>query len=101
MVDTEPPTYANGISQPEPRGSYYRLQYNYTRQYCISILYTCAGVTDVEEVLTFPDADPYLAEDKAFLTAVTSRDATHVLSSYSDAAKTYSLTWDIRAASAC
>jgi predicted dehydrogenase len=59
------------------------------------------GKTDDEEVFTFPDADPYLAEDKAFLTAVTTRDPSHVLCSYSDAAKTYSLTCAISTASSC
>ena len=38
-----------------------------------------AGVTNVEEVLTFPDADPYLVEDKAFLTAVTTPDTSHAI----------------------
>ena len=49
--------------------------------------------------ITFDNADPYLAEDKAFLAAVTSGDPTHILSSYRDAAKTYELSWAIRSAS--
>jgi predicted dehydrogenase len=54
------------------------------------------GADDCEEVFTYAGADPYLAEDRAFLTAVTSGDSTHVLSSYSDASKTYALSWAIR-----
>ena len=73
----------------------------YTCTCVVLVIIICAGDTDVEEVFTFPDADPYLAEDKAFLTAVTTRDTSLLLSSYSDAAKTYSLTWAITAASAC
>ena len=46
----------------------------------------------------FPDADPYLAEDQAFLEVVTSGDCRPILSSYSDAAKTYALSWAIRSA---
>lgn len=56
-------------------------------------------MTDSEEVFTYPDADPYLAEDRVFLSAVTSGDPSHVMSSYSDAAKTYALSWAIRTAS--
>ena len=67
----------------------------------LSVIMTviCAGDDDSEEVFTFPDADPYLAEDRAFLDAVTTRDESTVLSTYSDAAKTYCLSCSIRTAS--
>lgn len=47
----------------------------------------------------FPDADPYLDEDKVFLRAVRNGDKTLVQSSYRDAAKTYQLSWNIHRAS--
>ena len=59
----------------------------------------CSGAGDTEEVLKFDGADPYLAEDKAFLSAVTSGDPSSILSGYGDAAKTYALSWAIRKAS--
>ncbi len=52
-----------------------------------------------EEVYSFPTADPYLAEDKAFLQAVMSGDTSNIQSSYADAAKTYQLSWDVRRSS--
>ena len=55
--------------------------------------------SDDDEVYTFPDADPYLEEDRAFLAAVRNRDASLVHSTYEDATKTYQLSWDIRRAS--
>ena len=57
------------------------------------------GNNDTEEVLSFPDADPYLSEVQVFLTAVRSGDPSLVRSSYGDAANTYRLSWDIRRAS--
>ena len=52
-----------------------------------------------EEVYSYPSADPYMGEDKAFLDAVRSGDSSAIQSSYSDAAKTYQLSWDIRRSS--
>ena len=57
------------------------------------------GDTDDEEVFTFPEADPYMEEDLAFIKAVRSGDHTHIRSGYHDAAKTYLLSWAIRRAS--
>ena len=65
-------------------------------------MYICtpaSGADDCEEVFTYTGSDPYLAEDRAFLSAVKSGDSSHVLSSYADSAKTYALSWDIRNAS--
>ena len=53
------------------------------------------GDTDEEEVYSFPDADPYLAEDEVFLQAVREGDQSLVRSSYRDAAKSYQLSWDV------
>ena len=53
------------------------------------------GDTDKEEVYSFPDADPYLAEDEVFLQAVREGDQSLVRSSYRDAAKSYQLSWDV------
>ena len=58
-----------------------------------------AGDTDSEEVFRYSAADPYLAEDQAFLSAVTSGDLSTVQSSYCDAASTYCLSWAIRSSS--
>ena len=52
-----------------------------------------------EQVYSFPTADPYLGEDKAFLEAVRSGDSSGIQSTYSDAEKTYKLSWDVRRAS--
>ena len=52
-----------------------------------------------EKVYSFPSADPYLAEDEAFLQAVMSGDISNIQSSYADAAKTYQLSWDVRRSS--
>ncbi len=52
-----------------------------------------------EQIYEFPSADPYLGEDRAFLEAVRSGDSSGIQSSYSDAAKTYQLSWDVRRAS--
>ena len=52
-----------------------------------------------EEIHHFPSADPYLGEDKVFLEAVRSGDDSTVQSSYSDAAKSYQLSWQVRRAS--
>lgn len=52
-----------------------------------------------EEVYHFPSADPYMNEDKVFLEAVRSGDHSGVQSTYSDAAKTYQLSWDVRRSS--
>ena len=69
----------------------------------VSMVFHCPlispGNDDTEEVLSFPDADPYLSEVQVFLTAVRSGDPSLVRSSYRDAANTYQLSWDIRRAS--
>jgi len=46
-------------------------------------------------VYKFPD-DPYLTEDKVFLEALQSRDCSQIRSSYSDAVKTYELSYQIQ-----
>ena len=51
-----------------------------------------------DTVVSFPNDDPYLEEDKAFLEAVLSGDSGLIRSSYEDAAKTYELSWAIRRA---
>lgn len=43
----------------------------------------------------FPD-DPYLAEDRVFLNAVRTKSAKNILSSYEDAVKTYTLSYQIQ-----
>ena len=57
------------------------------------------GNTDEEKVYHFPTADPYLEEVKVFLEAVRCGNPDLIRSSYTDAAKTYKLSWDIRRAS--
>ena len=52
-----------------------------------------------EVVYEFPTADPYMSEDRAFLDAVRSGDGSGIQSTYSDAAKTYQLSWRIRESS--
>ena len=59
------------------------------------------GFTDKEEVFTFPAADPYLEEDRAFLEAVRTGNQNLIRSSYEDASKTYELSWGIKRASMC
>ena len=49
-----------------------------------------------EKVYEFGNADPYEEELKVFLDAVHSQDDRQIKSTYKDAAKTYSLSWDIR-----
>ena len=49
-----------------------------------------------EIVYSFKDHDPYLSEMKSFLKAVHSRDTSFILSSYTDAKKTFEQTWAIR-----
>jgi len=63
-----------------------------------TVSYSLAN-NDTEEVLSFPDADPYLSEVQVFLTAVRSGDPSLVRSSYRDAANTYRLSWEICRAS--
>jgi predicted dehydrogenase len=48
------------------------------------------------EVLEFAGDDPYLAEDRAFLQAVRTRDASAIRSPYPDAVRTFELSWAIR-----
>lgn len=55
--------------------------------------------SDQETVYSFPYADPYLEEDRAFLAAVRARDTSLIRSSYEDAAKTYQFSWALRRAS--
>lgn len=52
-----------------------------------------------EEVLCYPEADPYMEEDRVFLEAVRSRDSSKIQSNYQDASKTYNLSWCVRRAS--
>ncbi len=52
-----------------------------------------------EEVLCYPEADPYLEEDRVFLEAVRSGNNSQIQSNYQDASKTYSLSWCVRTAS--
>ena len=52
-----------------------------------------------EEVYRFPLADPYMDEDDIFLKAVGSGDHSGIRSTYSDAAKTYQLSWNVRKSS--
>lgn len=52
-----------------------------------------------EEVHCFPLADPYMDEDNIFLKAVRSGDHSGIQSTYSDAAKTYQLSWNVRKSS--
>lgn len=51
-----------------------------------------------DTVVPFPNDDPYLEEDRAFLKAVLSGDKGLIRSSYEDAAKTYELSWAIKRA---
>ena len=57
------------------------------------------GYTNEEEIIPFPNVDPYYKEDEAFLKAVCSGDNSLIRSSYEDAFKTYALSWAIRRAS--
>ena len=52
-----------------------------------------------EEVFEFGAEDPYLTQMRVFLDAVRTGDNGQVASSYSDAAKTYNMTWAIKRAS--
>ena len=52
------------------------------------------------ETLTFADDDTYLTEDRVFIEAVRSGDASGIRSTYADALRTYELTWAIRQAAA-
>ena len=49
-----------------------------------------------EKVYEFGCADPYEEELKVFLDAVHSKDDSQIMSTYKDAAKTYSLGWGIQ-----
>ena len=59
----------------------------------------CCCLGAAEEIYSFPTADPYLEEDRAFLEAVVSGDHSKIQSTYEDAFKTYQLTWNVRRAS--
>ncbi len=50
------------------------------------------------ETMDFAADDPYLTEDRVFIDAVRSGDASGIRSTYVDAMKTYELTWAIRRA---
>ena len=52
--------------------------------------------SEVEEVISFPDDDPYMSEMCCFLQAVRTGDDSRIASTYADAAKTYAMTWAIR-----
>jgi len=54
--------------------------------------------SEQEEVTTMPD-DPYLHEVEVFIDAIRTGDKSKIASSYSDAFKTYELSWAIRRAS--
>lgn len=71
----------------------YIMSHNYAFTLKINCLITTGDKEG--EVLKFSEADPYLEEDKAFLSAVRSGDPASVLCSYPDAAATYCLTWAI------
>ncbi len=63
-----------------------------------------SGDTDKETVYTYPNADPYLEEVKAFLDTVRSGGEGEggsgtVRSTYRDSLHTYQLSWAIRRAS--
>ena len=51
-----------------------------------------------ETIENFGDVDPYLEEDREFFEAIRTKTLSRVMSPYSDAAKTYELTWAIRRA---
>ena len=53
---------------------------------------------EATETIDFAGDDPYLTEDRAFIEAVRTGDASAVRSAYADAMKTYELTWTIRRA---
>ena len=67
--------------------------------------------TDGEQIFTFPEDDPYQTQLNAFIATIEEADANpqnetlqenmenQILSSYSDAVKTYAFTWAIRLAS--
>ena len=77
-------------------------EYNYRFYFlfnCHLHAHNYEGNTDSEEIFKYPMADPYLAEDQAFVSAVTSGDLSTVRCSYSDAASTYCLSWAIASAS--
>lgn len=54
---------------------------------------------DHEERHTFADDDPFFSEISNFVDTIEGGPDPYILSSFSDAAKTYELTWAIRAAS--
>lgn len=58
-----------------------------------------SGNVDEDQLYKYPDADPYLNEDEVFLEAVRTGNKSLIRSTYSDAAKTYLLSWGIRSAS--
>lgn len=51
--------------------------------------------SEAVEQLTFIEDDPYLAENRAFVEAIRTGDASGIRSSYADAMKTFELTWAI------
>ncbi|XP_065183205.1 uncharacterized protein LOC135814073 [Sycon ciliatum] len=57
------------------------------------------GDTDDEVVERFPDADAYMEEDKAFISAVCTGNHSSIESMYEDAMESYSLSWSIRSSS--
>ncbi len=67
----------------------------YTEDCTLSIRHCDNEVSVIEH---FKDVDPYYVEDKEFFDAIRSGDQSRIRSPYSDAAKTYELTWAIRRA---
>jgi len=55
--------------------------------------------SEKEEVYEFSQDDPYLTENRVFIDAIQSRNTSKIQSPYSDAFKTYELSWAIRQAS--
>ncbi len=51
--------------------------------------------TEGTERMMFDDDDPYFTEDDVFVAAIRNNDPSLIKSSYSDASKTFELTWDI------
>jgi predicted dehydrogenase len=68
-----------------------RLVDPYSNDCCVEIF---EGANE-KQVYHFPD-DPYLTEDRVFLEAVQKRDSSKIRSLYSDAVKTYTLSYQIQ-----
>jgi hypothetical protein len=71
--------------------------------YVQPVLYVRRPGSDIDEVHTFPDDDPFFSEISNWLDVVEdikeNSEASQILSTFEDACRSYELTWAIREAS--